>query len=164
MREQILEQHWKEIDQLLTNYLSKHKILTTIMKDEIQGIFDSIKWRFNDAMQPISIRDKQKLIRMYGEWQKEEIMTKSFNNKAKKTISRKNISHLEMISLMIEAAYLRRDKELNEEKLFSNIAAVSGTTLTFADANQITTYGSPPTANNDVIIPMYVIGYDTGMF
>jgi hypothetical protein len=59
---------------------------------------------------------------MYGEWLKLGIMTPYFKFKANRIINLKYISNRDMMLLIIEASYLKREKQLEELNLLKEIA------------------------------------------
>lgn len=118
----ILKERWQPINQKLNNHIRLYDNLTLNMQDELQSVFDSIKIPFLDLNKPISQQQKNKLNRLYQQWQEEGIMTTYFSQKAQRILKKINISYLEMISLMIEAIYLRRMKKLDDERLLKEIA------------------------------------------
>ena len=53
------------------------------------------------------------------------IMTSYVGYMARKTINKVNISNLDALSLLLQIAYLKQDKELDEMELLTNISTIA---------------------------------------
>lgn len=122
---------WENIDKELNKYLSKYKNKNIDLQDEIQNIFNSIDWSFENANKPINKTQKDKLIRIYEKAVNMSIMTSYVGYIARKTINKKNISNLDALSLLLQIAYLKQDKELDEMELLKNVS-----TIAYNEANE----------------------------
>lgn len=118
----ILKERWQPIDKRLNQHIIIYNNLNMNMQDEIQLIFDSIKIPFSEVNKPISKQQRDRLNRLYQQWQNDAIMSAYFSLRVQRALRNKNITNLEMIALLIEAKYLYRDKKLNDEKLIKDIA------------------------------------------
>lgn len=118
----ILKERWQPVDKRLNQHIILYNNLNMNMQDEIQAIFDGIKISFLGINKPISNQQRSKLDRLYQQWQESGIMTTYFSLRAQKILRKKNITNLELISLMIEAVYLKRDSKLDDEQLLKDIA------------------------------------------
>jgi hypothetical protein len=119
--EQILKKRWSYVDKELTKFLRKYKKVTKELNINLQDIFDTLKWNFNDASKPLTKKDKTRLKKMYKEWLALEIMNIAFSKRVQRALITKS-SNREMLQLSVEAEYLKRDKELDETTLFKNIS------------------------------------------
>lgn len=116
---------WENIDKELNKYLSKYKNKNIDLQDELQNIFNSIDWTFENANKPINKTQKDKLIRIYERAVNMSIMTSYVGYMARKTINKVNISNLDALSLLLQIAYLKQDKELDEMELLTNISTIA---------------------------------------
>lgn len=120
--ELIIINRWKDIDKRLNQHIIIYNNLNMNMQDEIQLIFDSIKIPFSEVNKPIYKQQRDRLNRLYQQWQNDTIMNVYFSLRIQRALRNKNTTNLEMIALLIEAKYLYRDRKLNDEELIKDIA------------------------------------------
>lgn len=118
----IIKDRWQQIDKKLNKHIILYNNLNLNMQDEIQSVFDGINIPFLDINKPITEQQRNKLSRMYQKWHNEGIMPVYFSLRVQRALRNRNTTNLQLISLMIEASYLRRNKQLNDEKLIKDIA------------------------------------------
>lgn len=116
---------WENIDKELNKYLSKYKRLNIDLKDELQNIFNGIDWDFENTNKPINKAQKDKLVRLYQKALNQGLMVGYIGYEARKIISKSNISNLEALSIMIQVAYLKQNKELDEMQLLEDVAKIA---------------------------------------
>lgn len=117
----ILKERWERVDKHLIKHLNKYNRLTKDLKDEIQDIFNDINYTFSDLNKPLSKQRKSKLDRLYQKWNKTLNIPFILSQRIQRALRTKS-SNLEMLSIMIEIAYLNKDKELDEIELLKQIA------------------------------------------
>jgi len=83
MNNEILKDRWKYADQKLNKHIRTYDNLTLNMQDELQLVFDNIKWNFQDANKPISKTQKTLLDRYVNLWKKEHPQFSESLNKGK---------------------------------------------------------------------------------
>jgi hypothetical protein len=115
-----MKERWQLVDKKLDKHIKLYNRLTLELQDDIQSVFDSIKWDFEDANKPIASRVK--LLRLVELWREEGLLKGSFGDKVRRVVGKRNISQLEALGLMIEAIYIRRKNKLNDEELIKDIA------------------------------------------
>ena len=116
---------WANIDKELDNYLSDYKIYNLDLQDNLQNVFNDIDWKFEDANKPISVTKKNKLTRAYDKAVEQGLMTAYIGYTARKTINKNNISNIDALSLLLQIAYLKQEKELDEQELFNKVSTVA---------------------------------------
>ena len=61
MNKDILKNRWKNVDILLDKQLTRYKKANKNLQDELQNVFNGIKWSFDEANSYISASQKQKI-------------------------------------------------------------------------------------------------------
>lgn len=125
MNKDILKSRWSGVDTLLDTHLTKYKKINKSLQDELQDVFNGIKWEFSEANSYITASQKQKLGRLYENWSSEGILSDITAFKITNMLNKKNITNLEVLTVTIEALYSRQSNRLNEKELFEKIAKSS---------------------------------------
>jgi hypothetical protein len=120
-----LKTRWKEIDQLLTKHYNKYRRLDKDLQDNLQDIFNRIDYTFENATKPISNTQRERLDRLYLKWQNDALLGSNMGYRVRRVLSKRNITNLDVLKLLVEIEYIKRDKELDEMTLFKQIAETS---------------------------------------
>lgn len=112
MNEQILNQRWKDIDKLLTEYLKEYQGLNRKTRDKLQDIFNSLDITYEDINKPIPATQKARLDRFIKELQDKGLLTSTYGYEARLILNKKSVTYAEMLSIMIRGVYIEENSLL----------------------------------------------------
>lgn len=112
--EEILNNRWKNIDKELLTYQKNYKKVRRKTKDNIQNVFDTLNITYKDINKPISKREKDRLDRLISEYKEKGLLTGYFGYKARSIYSKKKVTYLEMLEIMLMGCYIEENNTLDE--------------------------------------------------
>jgi hypothetical protein len=118
----MLKERWQPIDKRLDKHIILYNNLTLNMQDEIQSIFNGIKWTFLNANKPIFKAQIEQLDRNIKVWREQGFMPPYFTQKLARLMRKKNISNLELLNVLLEAVYFKRQHKLNDQQMLLDLA------------------------------------------
>lgn len=111
---EILRERWKNTDEYLLKYLKKYKIINRNTRDNIQNVFNELNIDYKDINKNISKQQKNKLDRFILNLKKNKLLKDYFGYKARLIFSKKSVTYLEMLEIMIMACYIQQNEDLKE--------------------------------------------------
>lgn len=112
--EEILKTRWKNIDKYLLEYLKDYLKVNRETRDQIQNVFNEMNIEYKDINKLVSKEQKNKLNRFILKLKEKGLLTGYFGYMARLIYSKKNVTYLEMLNIMIMACYIEQNDELDE--------------------------------------------------
>lgn len=112
--EEILKTRWKNIDKYLLEYLKDYLRVNRETRDQIQNVFNEMNIEYKDINKLVSKEQKNKLNRFILKLKEKGLLTGYFGYMARLIYSKKNVTYLEMLNIMIMACYIEQNDELDE--------------------------------------------------
>lgn len=112
--EQILNERWENINKYLLKYLKSYMIVNQKTKDNIQNLFNELDIEYTDINKPIPKSKKNRVNRFIQELKEKGLLKDYFGYKARLIYSKKNITYLEMLEIMLMGIYIEENKRLDE--------------------------------------------------
>lgn len=112
--EEILKTRWKNIDKYLLEYLKDYLRVNRETRDQIQNVFNEINIEYKDINKLVSKEQKNKLNRFILKLKEKGLLTGYFGYMARLIYSKKNVTYLEMLNIMIMACYIEQNDDLDE--------------------------------------------------
>lgn len=112
--EQILNERWENINKYLLKYLKNYMIVNRKTKDNIQNLFNELDIEYRDINKPIPKSKKNRVNRFIQELKEKGLLKDYFGYKARLIYSKKNITYLEMLEIMLMGIYVEENKRLDE--------------------------------------------------
>lgn len=119
----ILDNRWRYTDMKLRDYLKIYKKVSSKTQDNIQDIFNSIDFEYNDLSKPISNNQRKKLLRVIDEWEESNLVNGYFGFKVNELIKKRYITNQEMLDILLWGTYIKERNQLDEyeQVLFTEI-------------------------------------------
>lgn len=112
--EEILNTRWNNVDKYLKDYLKNYKKVNRKTRDNIQKVFNEINITYNDINKPISKVQKERLDRFILDTKEKGLLSGYFGYKARLIYSKKNVTYLEMLEIMLMACFVEENNQLDE--------------------------------------------------
>lgn len=112
--EEILNTRWNDVDKYLKDYLKNYKKVNRKTRDNIQKVFNEINVTYNDINKPISKVQKERLDRYILDTKEKGLLSGYFGYKARLIYSKKNVTYLEMLEIMLMACFVEENNQLDE--------------------------------------------------
>lgn len=112
--EQILNERWENINKYLLKYLKSYMTVNQKTKDNIQNLFNELDIEYTDINKPIPKSKKNRVNRFIQELKEKGLLKDYFGYKARLIYSKKNITYLEMLEIMLMGIYVEENKRLDE--------------------------------------------------
>lgn len=124
MNKQLLNLRWADIDEKLSAFLKKYNNVSKRTQNELQKIFDSIDFTFEDLNKYISQEDRQRLEIEVDELDEQGLLNGYFGFATKNTMKRRKIKYIEMLDILITACYIKELSKLTEleNNLFKEVS------------------------------------------
>lgn len=122
----ILKNRWNEVDELLSTFYSKNQKINRRMYDNLQDVFDTIKFSYEELNNYGSIKDIAKLRRKIDEIKEEYGLDGYAGYTLNQYLKRKKLTNRELLLTYIILQYYKQLKEQNKDEtiLFDEIKNV----------------------------------------